>query len=458
MRRGLLGVVCVTAGVAATAGIGANILAASAASPPATVSIVGAVSVPKTYTVVQLAAMPQTTYTFEGHSYTGVLLETVVNASMPIYPTVGTPPGTVVKNVLLRATVTLSSGAAGASAGPVTVALGELDPGFGNNQGILAVNEDGSTLSAPELIMPQDATAARVVNPVNLIDVGVQSPPTTTNPLTPAGNLTGAVNIEHNGTTFTLTKAALAGLPQVTQMVSFTAGGTTRDTETGPLLSTVLTAAGITSDPDTYVASVSAEDGYVAVVTPAEATAGKTVPLMLSLLETPTAGGAATTNTPRLVPDGDVKGGRYNSAVSDLYVGEGPMPTTASVSCSPGSASTIAPTACTTTVTNINAAIGVAPTGSVGFTSSDNAGAFSPAATCTLAGSGASSSCTVSYTPGSGNRGSQSIGATYAGDSSHTGNSGTTTVIAYVGPLPSCPTGSSVPAVQPTGYAICVRK
>jgi hypothetical protein len=60
------------------------------------------------------------------------------------------------------------------------------------------------------------------------------------------------------------------------------------------------------------------DDNYVATVTPAEQFVGGR-PLQLSLSED---GGTVT--EPRLVTDGDVKGGRYASNVVDLYVGTGP--------------------------------------------------------------------------------------------------------------------------------------
>jgi hypothetical protein len=58
-------------------------------------------------------------------------------------------------------------------------------------------------------------------------------------------------------------------------------------------------------------------DGYVATVTPAEAWVGGR-PLLISLAEN----GAALA-APRLVTDGDVKGGRYVSGVDDLVIGSG---------------------------------------------------------------------------------------------------------------------------------------
>jgi hypothetical protein len=85
----------------------------------------------------------------------------------------------------------------------------------------------------------------------------------------------------------------------------------------GPSLLTVLAAARIWPTLNTWVAAVGL-DNYVATVTPAEQLAGGR-PLQLSLNED----GVALAQ-PRLVTDGDVKGGRYVSGAVDIYVGTGP--------------------------------------------------------------------------------------------------------------------------------------
>jgi hypothetical protein len=122
----------------------------------------------------------------------------------------------------------------------------------------------------------------------------------------------------------------------MTLPVTFLSGSTpTNDTETGPTLNAVLAAAGITPDLDTYVSAVGSGD-YVATAAPAEAGVGNR-PLLIALAETVTATGAPTTNTPRLVTDGDVKGGRYDSNVTDLYVGQGSLAAFPTVSASTAS-------------------------------------------------------------------------------------------------------------------------
>jgi hypothetical protein len=114
-----------------------------------------------------------------------------------------------------------------------------------------------------------------------------------------------------------LSAATLAALPAETRTVTFTAGTSPETlTETGPTLDAVLRAAHIRTGFTTWVAAVGS-DGYVATVTPAEAWVGGR-PLLISLAEdgTPLA-------APRLVTDGDVKGGRYVSGVYDLVAGQG---------------------------------------------------------------------------------------------------------------------------------------
>lgn len=107
-------------------------------------------------------------------------------------------------------------------------------------------------------------------------------------------------------------------LPSQTLTVSFEGpGGEQTHTETGPPLLEVLAVAGVVPTLNTWVAAVG-DDNYVATVTPAEQLLG-TRPLQLSLVED-----GAVLAQPRLVTDGDIKGGRYVSGVVDIYVGTGP--------------------------------------------------------------------------------------------------------------------------------------
>ncbi|MEP6561879.1 MAG: hypothetical protein ABJD68_12510, partial [Nakamurella sp.] len=114
--------------------------------------------------------------------------------------------------------------------------------------------------------------------------------------------------------TTTLTAATLARLPQRTLTVSFLSGSTAQQhTESGPTLAAVLLAAHTIPLPNTVVTAVSS-DGYGASVTAGEALFGGRG-LLLSLNED-----RAPLTQPRLVTNGDVKGGRYVSGVVSLDV------------------------------------------------------------------------------------------------------------------------------------------
>jgi hypothetical protein len=268
---------------------------ASATLAPPVLSVSGAVTTPATYTGAQLDALPQTTLpdTRLGgttRTVTGVLLESLVNSSTPVLPAGA-------KNGLLRVVVTVS-GPLGLR--PVAVALGELDPGFGNHPALIT---NGN------LVFPGDRGISRTVLRVKKISVAVS---TAVAPVpAPAA---GSVLVVDGRHTRTLTAAAIARLPQKSLTVSFLQGTAAQShTEAGPTLDAMLRAAGICTSTGTAVAAVGS-DGYVATVTPAEAGPGNR-PLLLSTVED----GVALAQ-PRLITDGDVKGGRYVSGVVELIV------------------------------------------------------------------------------------------------------------------------------------------
>ena len=101
------------------------------------------------------------------------------------------------------------------------------------------------------------------------------------------------------------------------------------------------------------------------------------------------------------------------------------VPTAVSVVCSPGLVVVGQSSACVTTVSSVS---GV-PGGVVRF-GSGGAGSFAAGGSCALSGSGASASCSVLYTPSG--VGSDTITASYGGDASHAGSSGSTVLV--VGP------------------------
>jgi hypothetical protein len=299
------------AAVAALAATAAPAYAGQAASPGPAVSVGGEVTTPATYTPAGLAALPQTTITVSVRgrpvTETGVLLETLVSDAGPAYPAslLNT------KNELLRVTATVR----GAGRGAVTFAVGELDPGFGNHPALLALTRDGRPVGGgPELVVPGDRTPVRFVPRVRQVTVGIATAPAT-DTAPPAGS---PVTVIDGRRVVTLSAARLARLPSRTLTVSFEGpGGTQTHTETGPPLLEVLAVAGVLPTRDTWVAATG-DDNYVATVTPAEQFGGGR-PLLLSLAED-----GVTLAQPRLVTDGDVKGGRYVSGVVDIYAGTGP--------------------------------------------------------------------------------------------------------------------------------------
>jgi hypothetical protein len=276
---------------------------------PGAVSVTGAVADPTSLTDAQLAALPQTTFTIPTRhggsvSATGVSLETVVQDAQPtVDPSI--------KNGLLRETISVAG-----RGGRVTFGEGELDPSFGNHPAYLTLTVAGHTLRSAALVVPGDSRPLRDLRAVSTITVGVQSPAPT------PGFTPGTLTVERGNHARTLSAATLAALPAETLQVSFLAGTTTTTaTEVGPSLDTVLRAAHVPLRPGTWVAGVG-DDGYVAVVTPAEQWVGGKQ-LQISLNEN----GAALAE-PRLVVDGDVKGGRYVSGLVDLVVGHGAPPAT----------------------------------------------------------------------------------------------------------------------------------
>jgi len=278
---------------------------AAAFSGPA-LRVVGNVAAPNAYSMGQLSALATTTVQVVErdhrhqvtHTERAVSVEGLVQAAHPVLPQA--------KNAMLRVTAT----AASRGAEPVTFALGELDANFGNHPAFLSVEEDGRALRSPRLVVPDDSTDARFADRVDRLLVAVANPAPTTPPA-------GAVDVQRDGRSRVLSSPLLAGLPARTVTVSFLAGGGPQQhVEMGPTVAGVLAAAHVQAHPDTWVAAVGSH-GYVAVVTPTEATAGGRT-LLLSLAED-----GARLAQPRLVTGGDVKGGRYVSLVVDLVVGEG---------------------------------------------------------------------------------------------------------------------------------------
>lgn len=254
-----------------------TLVAPAGAATTRTVAVDGAVAAPATYSLAQLAALPQTTYP---HGVTGVGLESLVQRSAPTLP--------AGKNTQLRVILTVT----GRDHRAESFALGELDPDFGNQAAALTV---GRTV---DLVVIGDR--ARDIRDVTEIRVAVSDAAART-------AAPGSVVVVTPHRTVTLPAALLARLPRRTVTVTFLAGTASQThTESGPPLSLALLAAGVLQRTVVAVGS----DGYGAAVT-----LNENRPLLLSMVED-----GAKLAQPRLIADGDVKGGRYVSNVVVLQV------------------------------------------------------------------------------------------------------------------------------------------
>ena len=140
-------------------------------------------------------------------------------------------------------------------------------------------------------------------------------------------------------------------------------------------------------------------------------------------------------------------------------------PTSTSVSCAPNPVMVFQSTACTATVTDTAVSGATSPTGKVTF-SSDGFGTFNPGVPpgtmcvlpcgqCTLSASGTNAAmCSVLYTPSF--PGTNNIGASYSGDSSHTPSTAATFALTVTKSTPSLTTVVSSTSV-PLGRTISDR-
>ena len=229
---------------------------------------------------------------------TGASLFALVSAAAPKLPDV--------KNAILQPVVTVY----GDRHDAVSFALGELNPSFGNRDALLVTAWNGRAVEkTAALAVPGDRGTARSISRVSRVQVSV--PVLKAVPPAQAGSVT----ISNGGRTSTLSAAKLAKLRTTTRTVTFLSGsGQQTRVETGPLLADVLRVAGIRASANTWVSAVGS-DGVAATVTLGESSSAGSTQL-LSLVED----GAKLTQ-PRLVPDGDVRGGRYISDVVTIVVG-----------------------------------------------------------------------------------------------------------------------------------------
>jgi virginiamycin B lyase len=125
------------------------------------------------------------------------------------------------------------------------------------------------------------------------------------------------------------------------------------------------------------------------------------------------------------------------------------QPTTTTVACAPDQLTLLGSTTCRATVSSVSAA-----TGAVAF-SSNGAGSFAPATSCSLAAVGATqAACMVTYTPTA--TGSQTITAAYGGDEAD-GSSSAIAIVQTASPSIAIPPLSHISQIPPSN-AIALAK
>ena len=142
-----------------------------AAAAPGTLKVVGKVERRLRLSVASLRALPQQTVEVsfqsgEGqqtHTYTGPKLLDVVGLAVPRFDP-------AVKNDSLRFWIA----ATGSDGYRAIVSWGEVDPGFGATNALLAVSEDGRPLddAGPRLVVPGDVRGGRYVTGVVEVRLG----------------------------------------------------------------------------------------------------------------------------------------------------------------------------------------------------------------------------------------------------------------------------------------------
>jgi DNA-binding beta-propeller fold protein YncE len=318
---------------------------------------------------------------------------------------------------------------------PIALATNTVEPPIpvGPNPFDVAISPDGRTA----YVGTEDAA----LTPIDIATNTVKTP------IPVGGNFTGIaitpdgamayVTIYQNGTVTPVTLATgHVGIP-----ISIASGvgqiAITPRAAQGRTTSTAIACAPqrlVVTDPTTCTVTVSDTDSGTAstpsgVVTVTTATpriftactlTGTASSASCNVTYTPTAGGTQTlTASYSGDPVHAWSAGTTNLAIMARA-------TSTSVRCTPGSIVIGASSTCTATVTDTGIGTAVTPAGTVSFTSAGSGGfAGSP---CRLLGSGAASSCEVSYTPTAVGVGRHTIIATYSGDAAHQTRSARTTV------------------------------
>ena len=206
---------------------------------------------------------------------------------------------------------------------------GELDPRFGGSRApvLAAYAQDGQPLGADgfaRAVVPGDAAGGRYVSNLAAFDV-VQAPSNPSRGGGASGGLTLSGLVARPGT---YDAAALAALPATTERVTYTAAGQPVSAGfTGVSLWTLLTAAGLVTDPAIkndelrFYVLATGSDGYEAAFSLGELDprfgGGGAADLVAYAQDGQPLG---TDGFARLVVPGDLAGGRYVSNLVSLQV------------------------------------------------------------------------------------------------------------------------------------------
>ena len=321
---------CIALSLAATA-CGADLAMAGSVSPQFTLT--GDVVTPGTYNLTTLSALPpivQTaTYTAAGSpvtdTYTGTNLWTLLNAAGGFTPAPG------VKNSTLRNYIV----AVGSDGYQAVISGGEINPRFGNQHDLAAYADTGGQLGAggsqgfARIVVPGDKAGGRYVsNLVNLTAGTAPSLPGT------GGGVSSQFTLAGVTTPGTYTLSDLRAFTPTTLTATYLAGAAAvTDTYTGVSLWTLLTSAGLITDPTIkndvlrkYVVAVGS-DGYEAIFSLGEIDPfSGNQPDLVAYVDTGGELGGGPDGFARLVVPGDTAGGRYVSNLVALAVFDASVP------------------------------------------------------------------------------------------------------------------------------------
>ncbi|TMI33677.1 PKD domain-containing protein [Candidatus Bathyarchaeota archaeon] len=279
-------------------------------------------------------------------------------------------------------------------------------------------------------------------------------------PSTPAGT----VSFTNGGGSFTGTPCSLGAVNSTTANcnVSYTPSGTSARTETitgtyTPAQSDTFHDGSLGTFPLSVIVAGLHSTSTSVSCTPSNVDVNQATSCTATIRDALTSGATAPTGTVTFTPGGtctlgNPSGSSASCSVSVTPTAAGPMSVSAryngdsthatssgsttinvnkratsmAVNCSPNPVTTNSSTNCTATLNDTDAGAAITPTGSVSF-ASNSTGTFN-LLTCSLTATATAgaASCSVSYTPSI--AGHHKMTGSYAGDSSHTGSSGSATV------------------------------